>query len=150
EGTIRNYQIYVAKVDGSDAPIKITNANSTRNVNPQITPDGTKVIWFALTNYSSNNKYQIYVANTDGSGIPTKISDADFNNGEEFNLQVSNDGTKVIWSGSDESLSIKNVFVANIDGTGTPLKLARSSKNSINHRIIDTPEGTKVSWKGVD
>lgn len=75
-------EIYTVSIDGSVRNLLVNNiSTSISNVNPQFSPDGTKIL------YENNG---IYIINTTGSGSPVKISDG-------RNARFTPDGSKIIF-----------------------------------------------------
>ena len=160
ESSANNIFLFVQQVENPDDIIIIdtTDIAPLRRNQVSISDDGSKIAWIA------NSSTEVYVANADGTGDITRITNAE----EDFeqlraenseipdlsatpqirNLQISGDGSKVIWTvevNSDERLGY--VAVANADGT----QLNRSPFVIADQNIfIDSPsisaDGSRIAW----
>lgn len=119
--------------DGSDATLIDTNAFA-----PQISPDGSKIIYYANTPDSScikqNTRYDIYSMNVDGTSIQN-LTLSQSSCGSRTYPSWSPDGTKIIYSLNDTELYIMNADGSNVVDTGV-----------IGSRPAWSPTGNKIAF----
>lgn len=110
---------------------------------PEISPDGTKVVFQADANDGNGN--HIYVVNIDGSGSPVKITDGSSTT-NNIDGSFSPDGTKVVYRAHDGTT--EHVYVANADGSGNFCKI--SGTTTINLDPSFSPDGSRIAYRGLD
>ena len=128
EVTSNGSDIFVTNADGTGTPVDITSGEQTaQNHDPSWSPDGTKIAYVASFDTNANNgnglptiEPQVLVMNADGSNRKT-ISDTSSSTFFSADPSWSPDGTKVVYSFSDDSIDGFNdfeIYSVNADGTG--------------------------------
>lgn len=107
--TFFDTEIYLMNADGTNQT-NITNNSKIDDMYPNLSPDGSKVV-FESFNYKSPN--QIYLLNINGSGLK-KLNDE--NTGGKSPIW-SPDGNKVLFHQSDSSGSTYGLYTTNPDGS---------------------------------
>jgi Tol biopolymer transport system component len=134
--------IYVSNTDGTGTPIKISTT-TTANESPQISPDGSKVVWSGL----ENEERHIYVSNTDGTGTPIKISMGISTINNQY-PKISGNGKKVIWE--DSTKETFKIFVSDTDGKTKPVLISNNFLGRYNGLTEISDDASKVVWMSID
>jgi len=112
---------------------------------PSLSPDGTKVTYFAYPDAQQDGKpgYEIYVSPVDGSGPPIDVSQ---NPGDDWWPVWSPDGSRIAFVSSAPGAFFNpgRLHVVNVDGTG-----------QMNLTPVDdvwqpawSPDGTRIAYSG--
>jgi Tol biopolymer transport system component len=64
------------------------------DIQPTISPDGTKIVWASDRAYDDGGTTEIYVMNIDGSGVTRMTANDD----RDYQIDWSPDGTKIAFS----------------------------------------------------
>ena len=123
-----NSEIYTCNVDGTNQQKLTTTTGIELNVD--ISPDGTKLIYTLQTSPTDINTWEIYLKNMDGSN-GTKLTN---NNYLDEQPRWSPDGTQIAFISSRGSAIQKpEVYIMNADGTNVKkVTNANGRSNSAN------------------
>ncbi len=149
-------QIYIVDV-ASKAVTLFTNppSNSTQNITPAWSPDGTKIAFAHKSATSGKFFLETGVVNADNTiGQISFASSSDTNN---IMPAWSPDGTKLVFM-SDRSDPFSDIWLVNLNGpkdaNGFPTAAAFTKVGSgfseIDGKPVYSPDGTKITWMRVD
>jgi len=133
---VEGYGIYRMNADGSGQTRLIAlPAKRSLNFSPQISPDGTKLIFH--TNRDGN--FEIYSANVDGSGLKNLTNDP----GNDVNPAWSRAGDLITWSANRIGDGYQ-LYVAKSDGSNPRQILSQPSSNTA--RPAFSPDGKRIAF----
>jgi hypothetical protein len=112
--------IIIENVDGSGSPLNLTPTPTTIESTPVWGPNGNR-IYYARKAVGMAGEYDIVHEPADNSGSPTILPDAG-SGIDEWQPEISPDGTKVCFTFGPLFSANADVYVANIDGAGTPFE----------------------------
>jgi hypothetical protein len=112
--------IIVANVDGSGTPLNLTPTPSVIESTPVWSPDGQR-IYYARKAVSMGEYDIVHEPANNSSNTPTLLPDAQ-SGLDEWQPEISPDGTKVCFTLGPLFSPNADVYVANIDGSGTPFE----------------------------
>jgi len=123
-----NSEIYTCNVDGTNQQKLTTTTGSELNVD--VSPDGTKLIYTLQTNSTDINTWEIYLMNMDGTNV-TRLTN---NNYLDEQPRWSPDGTQIAFISSGGSAIQKpEVYIMNANGTNVKkVTNANGRSNSAN------------------
>jgi Tol biopolymer transport system component len=132
-------QIFIMNGDGSN----VTNLtpNTQLNINPVISPDGTKILF---SSGRDGQGFKLFTMNPDGSDV-TEI--ADF---QQVNTlrepSYSPDGSKIIFNGYDDDggSSLRDIFVMDADGTN--LNQLTNNSSAVDLNQVWSPNGDRIAF----
>lgn len=107
-----NTDLYAMNPDGSGLTPLIEN-NNEQIRHPDVSRDGTKIVFQSNRHSNSGNNFDIFTANADGSQITNLTNNANYS---DYTPSWSPDGSKIAFS-SDRS-GTRNIYVMNVDGSG--------------------------------
>lgn len=127
-------EIYVANVDGTGAPVNVTN-NAGEDFAPAWSPDGKRL---AFTSRRDNGTYSVYVMNADGTGVRRVVE------GYSREPSWSPDGTKLAYMAEGEQVG-GDIYVVNVDGTGKKLL---SGERAFTYDVtpVWSPDGARIAF----
>lgn len=135
-----NHDIFRINASDGKNRVQITQSRLGQlNVEPSISPDGTKIA------YSSDRdgKPMIYVMNTDGSNNRRITFAGNYNSSPQW----SPDGKKIVFSGQDGKHF--DIFIMNADGTGLERLTSATKKDgkpATNEFPSFSPDGRQVMF----
>lgn len=129
----QNYrsEVWVMNADGSNA------ASIIEGTGARFSQNGTKLIF--TSNISGNS--EIYICNIDGTN-PLKLTNSD---GDESNVDISPDGTRIIYSMQSNSSDINTleIYVMNTDGTNVT---RLTNNNDLDEQARWSLDGTLIAF----
>ena len=131
-----NPEIYLMDADGSNqVRVTSTQYNESR---PSLSPDRTKIAF--ATNRDGHD--EIYVINLDGSN-PFRVSYLQFNCSGNSDAEWSPDGTKILFTGRNNSSTNPDIYVVNADATN---QIRLTTSTALDHLPSWLPDGTRIMF----
>ncbi|WP_375506548.1 putative Ig domain-containing protein [uncultured Nostoc sp.] len=128
-------ELWISNTDSTQARrLTHDNFNDTKAV---ISADGSKIAW--VKSLGGAKGEEIFVANADGTNIK-RLTNNDFND-TQLGLDLSADGSKITYSGTE-----RGVWVANTDGTN--FQELSGNLNAYNIQPAISGDGSTVVWAG--
>ncbi len=133
-----NHDIYRIDTEGKNRAQITKGKFGELNVEPCVSPDGTRV---AFSSTREGSKPMIYTMNTDGSSIKRVTYAGDYNSSPNW----SPVGKKIVFAGQDKTHY--DIFIMNADGTGLERLTDAKKKNgrpADNEYPVFSPDGRQV------
>jgi len=127
-------QIFTADPNGSNE-LQLTTTETGRSSSPDISPDGTKIVF--TRDDDSGNGWQIYVMGANGNNV-VQLTFDDF---DHYNPRFSPTGSQIAFSACPFHDTCP-LYIMNADGSGTPLRLTSIDWNSGDPEF--SPDGSKI------
>ncbi len=124
--------VYVMNTHGGAVTNLTNNSGSDYNANPQMSPDGDKIVFESNRDAGDN---EIYIMDVDGSNQTRLTSSA----GYDQRPAISPDGTKIAFESNRDGN--REIYIMNSDGTG---QTNISNSSTTDDRVSFSPDGTKV------
>ena len=134
-----NLEIYVMKADGSDQ-VNLTN-NPGLDWYPDVSPDGTKVLFGSYRNPSDDDDEDIFVMNTDGTDVTNLTNQPSV----DMFASWSPSGSKIAFASYRDG--IQDLYIMNADGTGT-VRITDDPEPDFHPRW--SPDGSRIVYMRVD
>ena len=135
-----NDGVYVMNADGTNQ-VRLTKSSSLAIAQPRFSPDGTKIVFFAIPINVANATWEIYLMNADGSG-QVKLTTSTPGTGGVTGATFTPDGKKILFEGPFNSQFGVQLCEMNLDGSGltviTTINAGSYSSPSI------SPDGSKI------
>ncbi len=130
-------EIWMMNRDGTDQH-QVTQIGGT-SVFPEVSPDGTKIVFSGSPANGSDNETDIWVINIDGTAL-TQLTTAA---GTDAYATWSPDGTQLAWLSSQSGAT--EIWVMNADGTNPH---ALTTDTTSKDQLPDwSPDGTKIAYE---
>lgn len=148
DGTDGQWDIFVAKSDGTGTPVQITNdANDNRM--PQFSPDGSKVIFTSLRTMEDGYQHELVVTRTVSGGVETVYA-LPLTAFHTYAPTYSPDGRKIAveaWGYDANSTYFDGIVVMNSDGTNAQLITnPTADTDSYDETPSFSADGTKIAF----
>ncbi len=135
-----NHDIYKIDPEGKNRTQITKGKFGELNVEPNVSPDGSKV---AFSSTREGSKPMIYTMGTDGGNIKRVTYAGDYNSTPNW----SPDGKKIVFAGQDKTHY--DIFIMNADGTGLERLTDARKKNgrpADNEYPVFSPDGRQVMF----
>jgi len=163
--TAGRFELYSAPVDGSSAPVKLSNglafgSGDTGVSSFQITPDSTQVVglspdgaraaFFGIDTTFGSGGVELYSASIGATSSATQISDAGSVNssGDVIFADFSPDGMTTIYAADAVAEGVFQWFSVGIDAAAPGADVQLSSALSAVNRLAVSPDSNTVVYTG--
>lgn len=135
--------ILISPADGTGPITNLTSSDTLIESTPVWSPDG-QFIYYARKAIAG--EYNIVREPADNSGSPSTLLDA-MSATDEWQPEISPDGTKVCFTFGALFSPAADVNVANIDGSGTPFELSTADVGDIaDYNCGWSPDGQTIAY----
>jgi len=150
-GVAERFDLYVAPLDGSSAPRKLSQkANGGGDVREiALTPDGTSALY--LADQAVDGQFDLWRVPLDGSAPPLRLNDVLDPDGDVSEFAVDPTGTWALYLADALGDEERGLYAVPLDGSAPPREFfPRSSPVAYADvgRFVVTPDGTRVAFLG--
>ena len=121
-------ELYVAEIDGSSPPRKLSNADFRDVLRHRISPDGARVVYMARQG-AYGNLYELLVVPTAGTAPPRVLNGPIYADGGVKAFALGPDGLRVAYLANAERRDRVDLFTVPTIGTPLPRRLNLAEQN---------------------